>query len=148
DWSSDVCSSDLQTIRGEQLSGDAIDGKVITAPTIQSARSGRRWVGDPNGIRIINEDDDVRTQLSPDGSTFKGEVEADTLVVNEGAEFNGNNTLAQGAKLTLAAGVTDPTSPPVVQPYWDGLELSTAVDDAVGLAFDGTNYITARRDKG
>src|SRR5699024_10605671 len=85
-----------QTVRGEQLSGDAIDGKVITGPTIQSARSGRRWVGDPNGIRIINEDDDVRTQLSPDGSTFKGEVEADTLVVNEGAEFKGNNTLAQG----------------------------------------------------
>src|SRR5699024_9671400 len=49
-----------KTVRGEQLSGDAIDGKVITAPTIQSARSGRRWVGDPNGIRIINEDDDVR----------------------------------------------------------------------------------------
>src|SRR5699024_883158 len=73
-----------RTVRGEQLSGDAIDGKVITAPTIQSARSGRRWVGDPNGIRIINEDNDVRTELSPDGSTFKGEVEADTLVVNEG----------------------------------------------------------------
>src|SRR5699024_560064 len=136
DWSSDVCSSDLQTIRGEQLSGDAIDGKVITAPTIQSARSGRRWVGDPNGIRIINEDNDVRTELSPDGSTFKGEVEADTLVVNEGAEFKSNNTLAQGAKLTLAAGVTDPTAPPTVQPYWDGVEFEKPYDSygLVGLA--------------
>ena len=133
-----------QSIRGEQLSGDAIDGKVITAPTIQSARSGRRWVGDPNGIRIINEDDDVRTQLSPDGSTFKGEVEADTLVVNEGAEFKGNNTLAQGAKLTLAAGVTDPTAPPVVQPFWGGLEFEVPFSDPefTGLAFDGTNYWT------
>src|SRR5699024_6984362 len=118
--------------------------KVITAPTIQSARSGRRWVGDPNGIRIINEDDDVRTQLSPDGSTFKGEVEADTLVVNEGAEFKANNTLAQGANLTLAAGVTDPTAPPVVQPFWDGIELDYPVygsqqslRDVTGLAFDG-----------
>src|SRR5699024_1254873 len=90
------------TIGAETLTADAIDGKVITAPTIQSARSGRRWVGDPNGIRIINEDNDVRTQLSPEGSTFKGEVEADTLVVNEGAEFKANNTLAQGANLTLA----------------------------------------------
>src|SRR5699024_3392403 len=50
--------------------------------------------------------------------------------------------------LTLAAGVTDPTAPPTVQPFWDGLELSRTVDDVVGLAFDGTNYITARRDKG
>ena len=140
-----------QTIRGEQLSGDAIDGKVITGPTIQSGRSGRRWIGDRNAIRIINDDDDVRTQLSPDGSTFKGEVEADTLVVNQGAEFNGNNTLAQGANLTLAAGVTDPTAPPVVQPYWDGIEFDypAYVDqesktDVTGLAFDGTNYWTVK----
>ena len=131
-----------QTIHGEQLSGDAIDGKVITGPTIQSGRSGRRWIGDPNGIRIINEDDDVRTQLSPDGSTFKGEVEADTLVVNDGAELKGSNTLAQGAKLTLAAGVTDPTAPPVVQPYWGGLEFQKpySTTELTGLAFDGTNY--------
>src|SRR5699024_6161599 len=89
-----------------------------------------------------NEDDDVRTQLSPDGSTFKGEVEADTLVVNEGAEFKGNNTLAQGAKLTLAAGVTDPTAPPVVQPYWEGVEFEppAGTKDLVGLAWDGTHY--------
>ena len=133
-----------KTVRGEQLSGDAIDGKVITAPTIQSARSGQRWVGDPNGISVINEDNDVRTQLSPDGSTFKGEVEADTLVVNDGAEFKGNNTLAQGANLTLAAGVTDPTAPPVVQPYWEGLEFEVPFSNLefTGLAFDGTNYWT------
>ena len=136
-----------QTIHGEQLSGDAIDGKVITGATIQSGRSGRRWVGDPNGIRIINDDDDVRTQLSPDGSTFKGEVEADTLVVNEGAEFKGNNTLAQGSKLTLAAGVTDPVAPPVVQPYWDGVEFDMSLSASAnlsGLAFDGTNYWTVK----
>ncbi|MGZ1491324.1 hypothetical protein [Brevibacterium sediminis] len=134
-------------VRAEMIEADAIDGMVITAPTIQSARSGRRWVAGTDSIRVIDSNDDVRTQLSPEGSTFKGEVEADTLVVNEGAEFKANNTLAQGAKLTLAAGVTDPTAPPVVQPFWGGLELSTAVDDAVGLAFDGTNYITARRSK-
>src|SRR5699024_3272437 len=115
-----------QTIRGEQLSGDAIDGKVITGPTIQSSREGQRWGGDTTGIRIFNADNEVRTQLSPDGSTFKGEVEADTLVVNEGAELKANNTLAQCAKLTLAAGVTDPTAPPTVQPFWDGIEVDTS----------------------
>ena len=134
-----------QTVRGEQLSGDAIDGKVITGPTIQSGRSGRRWIGDTNGIRIINDDEDVRTQLSPDGSTFKGEVEADTLVVNGGAEFKGNNTLAQGAKFTLAAGVTDPTAPPVVQPYWDGLRIAKpATGRMLGLAYTTGKYWTFR----
>src|SRR5699024_8292050 len=103
-----------------------------------------------NGIRVINEDDDVRTQLSPDGSTFKGEVEAETLVVNEGAELKGNNTLTQGASLTLAAGVTDPTAPPTVQPLWDGMEVHTSGlrsstwFEPRGLAFDGTNYGTVR----
>src|SRR5699024_1830183 len=121
-----------------------------TGPTIQSSREGQRWVGDTTGIRIFNADNEVRTQLSPDDSVFKGEVEADTLVVNGGVEFNGNNTLAQGAKLTLASGVTDPTAPPTVQPFWDGLVVDTSGlksstwFEPRGLAFDGTNYWTVR----
>lgn len=135
-------------IRAEQIESDAIDGMVITGPTIQSARTGQRWVGDASGIRIFNADNEVRTQLSPDDSVFKGEVEADTLVVNGGAEFKANNTLAQGGSLLLAAGVTDPTAPPTVQPFWDGLEFDnpTGVTGKVGLAFDGTNYWTANPD--
>ncbi|GAA1513862.1 hypothetical protein [Brevibacterium permense] len=137
-------------VRAEMIEADAIDSMVITAPTIQSARSGRRWVASTDSIRVIDSNDDVRTQLSPEGSTFKGEVEADTLVVNEGAEFKANNTLAQGAKLTLAAGVTDPTAPPVVQPYWGRLEfepVSMNTSAPVGLAWDGTNYITVGSNK-
>src|SRR5699024_451447 len=138
------------TIGAETLTADAIDGKVITGPTIQSARDGQRWVGDTTGIRIFNADNEVRTKLSPDDSVFKGEVEADTLVVNGGAELKANSTLAQGAKFTLAAGVTDPTAPPVVQPFWDGLVVDTSGLDSStwveprGLAFDGTNYWTVR----
>ena len=143
-----------KTIRGEQLSGDAIDGKVITGPTIQSARTGQRWVGDTTGIRIFNADNEVRTQLSPDGSVFKGEVEADTLVVNGGSELRSTeNKLAQGAKLTLEAGVTDPTAPPTVQPYWDATEFTPGTINGepmkpVGLAWDGTNYWTAHSRAG
>lgn len=141
-----------QTIRGQQLSGDAIDGMVITGPTIQSARTGQRWVGDASGIRIFNADNEVRTQLSPDGSKFKGEVEADTLVVNGGSELRSTeNKLAQGAKLTLEAGVADPTAPPTVQPYWGSLEFEisspyTNVGGLVGLAYDGTHYWSAHKD--
>lgn len=143
-----------QTVRGEQLSGDAIDGKVITGPTIQSARTGQRWVGDTSGIRIFNADNEVRTKLSPDDSVFKGEVEADTLVVNGGSEMRSTeNKLAQGAKLTLEAGVTDPTAPPTVQPYWDATEFTPGTINGepmkpVGLAWDGTSYWTAHSRAG
>lgn len=140
-------------VRAEMIEADAIDGMVITAPTIQSARNGRRWVAGTDGIRIIDENDEVRTDLNPEGSTFKGEVEADSLVVNNGAEFKSEeNILAQGAKLTLAAGVTNPTAPPTVQPYWNSFDVSLGKFegnpmDAVGLAWDGTNYWTLHRDK-
>src|SRR5699024_12519885 len=69
------------TIGAETLTADAIDGKVITGATVQSARSGQRWAGDAQGIRIFNADNEVRTKLAPDDSVFKGEVEADTLIV-------------------------------------------------------------------
>src|SRR5699024_8851757 len=71
---------------------------------------------------------------------------------NEGAEFKGTNTLAQGAKFTLAAGVTDPTAPPVVQQFWDGIEFDYPVygsqlslRDVTGLALGGTNYCTVKK---
>lgn len=135
-------------IRAEQIEADAIDGMAITGPTIQSARTGQRWVGDTTGIRIFNADNVVRTQLSPDDSVFKGEVEADTLIVNGGSELRSTeNKLGQGAKLTLESGVTDPTAPPVVQPYWDGIDFDASDTGTQGvglrgLAWDGTYYWT------
>ena len=108
-----------QTVRGEQLSGDAIDGKVITGANVRTSAAGARVQLDAGGVRVFDSSDNARTQLSPSGNTFKGEVEAETLVVNGGAELkSADNTLAQGAKLTLASGVTDPTAPPSVQPFW------------------------------
>src|SRR5699024_3262066 len=134
------------TVGAEQLQADFGDFMVARGATLIAGIDRHRL--DDSGYAIFDDSGDRRTFISPEGSTFKGEVEADTLVVNGGAELRGtSNVLAQGAKLTLAAGVTDPTAPPVVQTFWDGLELSRTVNDVVGLAFDGTNYITARRSK-
>src|SRR5699024_1791152 len=134
------------TVGAEQLQADFGDFMVARGATLIAGNDRHRL--DDSGYAIFDDSGDRRTFISPEGSTFKGEVEADTLVVNGGAELRGtSNVLAQGAKLTLAAGVTDPTAPPVVQTFWDGLELSRTVNDVVGLAFDGTNYITARRSK-
>ncbi|WP_025780245.1 hypothetical protein [Brevibacterium sp. VCM10] len=120
-------------VRAEMMDADVFRNRLFEGVDIIGSR-----------FTVKDENDDVRTQLSAAGNTFKGEVEADTLVVNEGAEFKANNTLAQGAKLTLAAGVTDPTAPPVVQPYWEGVEFTPPSDATpVGLTFDGTHYWTA-----
>ena len=137
-----------QTIHGEQLSGDAIDGKVITGASIRTAPTGARVQLDAGGVRVFDDSDNARTQLSPFGNTFKGEVEAETLVVNGGAELkSADNTLAQGAKLTLAAGVTDPTAPPTVQPYWDSLKFTpTEGRQYYGLAWAGGKYWTFEDD--
>ncbi|ASZ73345.1 minor tail protein [Brevibacterium phage LuckyBarnes] len=133
--------ADFLRVRSEMIEADAIDGMVIRGLTLLAGNDRHRL--DDGGYAIFDENGDRRTYLSPEGSSFKGEVEADNLVVNGGAELRGTeNILAQGGKLTIAAGVTDPTAPPNVQPYWEGIELESRLDEATGLAFDGTNYWT------
>lgn len=138
-----------KTIGTEQLRADFADFMVARGATLIAGNDRHRL--DDSGYAIFDDNGDRRTFLSPEGSTFKGEVEADTLVVNGGAELRGtDNTLAQGAKLTLAAGVTDPTAPPTVQPFWDGMEFEPVFmngSSPVGLAWDGTNYITVGGNK-
>lgn len=121
------------TVRAEMVDADVFIGRRFEGVDIVGSR-----------FTVLSDEGDIRTQLSPEGNTFKGEVEADTLVVNGGAEFRSvDNMLAQGAKLTLAAGVTDPTAPPTVQPYWEGVEFDTAPGKSYyGLAFAGGKYWT------
>ncbi|MDK8434288.1 hypothetical protein [Brevibacterium sp. H-BE7] len=128
--------AEFLTVRAEMIDADVFRNRLFEGVDIIGSR-----------FTVKDDKGDVRTQLSPEGNTFKGEVEADTLVVNGGAELRGtDNTLAQGAKLTIAAGVTDPTAPPTVQPFWDGLALTSTVDEPRGLAGDGSNYWTVRRN--
>lgn len=131
-------------IRAEQLEADAIDGMVITGPNIRTAASGARVKLYAGGLSVYDSLDDWQVRLTPDGSSFKGDLEAESLVANGAAEFKStDNMLAQGAKLTLASGVTDPTAPPIVQPYWEGIEFTpTEGKTYYGLAFAGGKYWT------
>lgn len=131
-------------IRAEQIKADAIDGMVVTGPTIRTAASGARVQLDAGGLSVYDSLDDWQVRLTPDGSSFKGDLEAESLVANGAAEFKStDNMLTQGAKLTLASGVTDPTAPPIVQPYWDGIEFTpTEGKTYYGLAFAGGKYWT------
>ncbi|WP_278372231.1 hypothetical protein [Brevibacterium casei] len=131
-------------IRTGMLEADAIDGMVITGATIQTARTGARVTQDASGIAVYDDADDWRVRLTPYGSTFKGDLEAESLVATGPAEFrHTDNRLGQGAKLVLEAGVTDPTAPPVVQPYWASVGFTPPEGGVLyGLAYADGKYWT------
>lgn len=130
-------------IRTGMLEADAVDGMVITGATMQTATTGARVALDASGLSVFDDADDWRVRLTPYGSTFKGDLEAESLVATGPAEFRStDNKLGQGARLVLEAGVTDPTAPPVVQPYWAADKFNAFTLQPAGLAFDGTYYWT------
>lgn len=131
-------------IRTGMLEADAVDGMVITGATIQTARTGARVTQDASGIAVYDDADDWRVRLTPYGSTFKGDLEAESLVATGPAEFrHTDNRLGQGAKLVLEAGVTDPTAPPVVQPYWASVGFTPPEGGVLyGLAYADGKYWT------
>ena len=131
-----------KTIGTEQLRADFADFMVARGATLIAGNNRHRL--DDSGYMIFNDDGEVRTKLAPDDSVFKGEVEADTLIVNGGSELrSAENKLGQGAKLTLEAGVTDPTAPPVVQTFWDTLDFDIPnPDTCYGLAWADNKYWT------
>lgn len=131
-------------IRTGMLEADAVDGMVITGATIQTARTGARVTQDASGIAVYDDADDWRVRLTPYGSTFKGDLEAESLVATGPAEFrHTENKLGQGAKLVLEAGVTDPTAPPVVQPYWASVGFTPPEGGVLyGLAWADGKYWT------
>ncbi|QPS33461.1 hypothetical protein [Brevibacterium casei] len=131
-------------IRTGMLEADAVDGMVITGATIQTARAGARVTQDASGIAVYDDADDWRVRLTPYGSTFKGDFESESLVATGPAEFrHTDNRLGQGAKLVLEAGVTDPTAPPVVQPYWASVGFTPPEGGVLyGLAYADGKYWT------
>lgn len=131
-------------IRTGMLEADAVDGMVITGATIQTARTGARVTQDASGLSVYDDNDDWRVRLTPYGSTFKGDLEAESLVSTGPAEFrHTENRIAQGAKLVLEAGVTDPTAPPVVQPYWPSRSFTPPAGGVLyGLAYADSKYWT------
>ncbi|MCM1011892.1 hypothetical protein [Brevibacterium sp. XM4083] len=131
-------------IRTGMLEADAIDGMVITGATIQTARTGARVTQDASGLSVYDDADDWRVRLTPYGSTFKGDLEAESMVATGPAEFrHTDNKLGQGAKLVLEAGVTDPTAPPVVQPYWASVGFTPPEGGVLyGLAYADGKYWT------
>ncbi|MFE1104020.1 hypothetical protein ACFW4K_26190 [Nocardiopsis alba] len=67
-------------VTADTVAAGAIDGQIITGSTVRSAASGRRWVADRNGIRLLATDGTTVVDMSSaSGSAyFNGRVQAGT----------------------------------------------------------------------
>ena len=107
-----------QTVRGEQLSGDAIDGKVITGGTYRTTGGTGSW--SDAGLFISQPDGTSMVRFPTDGSPLSltaSDVQIDRASVDDLDLSFGS--VRSGGQVTLASGVTAPASPPELTTGWD-----------------------------
>jgi hypothetical protein len=83
-------------------------------------------------------------QLRPDGSVFRGRVEANDISVLVGLILQGTDShIAQSAGITLDASVKDPTVPPVLSSVLPSQQWDTPPAGYVirGMCWDGTQWL-------
>ena len=137
---------EANTIRAEHLTAGAIDGKVITGATVQTARSGRRVVMSEQGVSAFDDSGAEQVRIRAGESFFRGDLEADSFTSRGQARFEGEATLAPNATLRLDGGVQAPVNPPQLTPYWKQfvVDIETGAgsgDEAYGVAYHpGTEY--------
>ena len=139
---------EASTIGADQIAAGAIDGKIITGATVQTARSGRRVVMTEAGISAFDDSGAEQVRISAGESFFRGDLEADRLTSRGRAQFEGETTIAPNAVLRLSGGVQAPVSPPQLTPYWYQFEAPTDTPGtsnpiyAYGLASRGGSFFT------
>ena len=139
---------EANTIRAEHLTADAIDGKVITGATVQTARNGRRVVMNEQGMSAFDDSGAEQVRIRADESFFRGDLEADRLTSRGQARFEGETTLAPDSVLRLSGGVQPPVSPPQLAPYWYQFEAPLDTPGAsnpvyaYGLAYGAGSFFT------
>lgn len=103
------------TILVDQLVGGSLTSDILISAAMKTATAGQRLEINSGGLRIYNGLGVARTVLAPDQSVFRGDVEADNLIVNLGAELRGAIEVARGTTMTFGSGITRPTSPPTTR---------------------------------
>ena len=127
------------SVRGEQLSGDAIDGKVITGGTYRTTDGTGQW--SDAGLFIAQPDGTSMVRFPTDGSPLSltasdtqierasiGELDVSYGAVRSGGEF------------TLASGVTAPASPPELTTGWHKVASLQTPDSALTYDWLGLGY--------
>src|SRR5699024_2572211 len=106
-----------QTVRGEQLSGDAIDGKVITGGTYRTTGGSGSW--SDAGLFIAKPDGTSMVRFPTDGSPLSltaSDTQIERASIGELDVTSG--AIRSGGQLTLDSGVTAPASPPELTTGW------------------------------
>lgn len=122
-----VESVTAQHVVAGQITGELLAGEILLGSTIKTAESGQRVEISEGGVQLIGSDDTVRVSLptvAGEDARFRGQIEADGLIVREGAQFySGQNEFARDATVTLAEAVSGPAVGPLAQMVWSGVTL-------------------------
>lgn len=135
------------------ITAEKLAALLVLASKMASAESGRRWEADQYGIRLYDSDETLLINLPTDPSTaatFRGDVVASSLTLLDQLALRGTtNEVSKGGVLTLASGVTAPSSPPTVSLSNDWLHFEDAPTFSQyalslrGLVRDGSYYYSA-----
>src|SRR5699024_11923388 len=128
-----------QTVRGEQLSGDAIDGKVITGGTYRTSDGTGEW--SDAGLFIAKPDGTSMVRFPTDGSPLSltaSDTQIERASVGELDVTSG--AVRSGGQFTLASGVTAPPSPPELTTGWQKVCTLDTTDVALSYDWMGLGY--------
>ena len=127
------------SVRGEQLSGDAIDGKVITGGTYRTSGGNGSW--SDAGLFIAQPDGTSMVRFPTDGSPLSltaSDVQIDRASVTDLDLSYG--AVRSGGEFTLASGVTAPPSPPELTTGWQKVASLQTPDVALTYDWLGLGY--------
>ena len=127
------------SVRGEQLSGDAIDGKVITGGTYRTSGGNGSWSDD--GLFIAKPDGTSMVRFPTDGSPLSltaSDTQIERASIGD-LDFS-NGAVRSGGEFTLASGVTAPASPPELTTGWHKVASLQTPDSALTYDWLGLGY--------
>ena len=122
-----IGSAQISSLDVEKLTGNKLTGNFLLAGSLKTAESGNRVENDWMGVRLYDGIDKLVINLTSWGdSTFKGQVEALGLEVDGKIKINGDGEISPGADLVIAEGYSSPANQPIVQNFWDNVNITGA----------------------
>lgn len=139
---------DVGTLTGDLFSGTIVLGSTITTGALDDDGNiiGARAEMGPEGISTVDSAGEpvFRVPLeSTDDAYLKAHVDLLSADIRDNFTMHGtNNSIATEGELSLAAGVSPPTAPPVLQEVWDTIQLDKNTAKPPHVANKGYNLGT------
>lgn len=132
------------SILADQITGGTVQSDLLLSGTIRTATAGSRVELSSGGVVVYDSTGTPTTVLGSDGnSTFRGDVQANTLTVVGGCSIRGAaNEISKGGSLALASGTTAPSNPPTVVTDFETFQLRNADGTPVTTAPTGLSFVS------